>query len=86
MPLAIDEQVAVVLYRFGHYGNAGSIMKVALWAGISYGTVRNITIQVMTALCDPCFHAAIMPWPNPAEIECAKAWVEDDLCPAWRDG
>ena len=23
-------------------------MKVALWAGISYGTVRNITIQVMT--------------------------------------
>ncbi|KAF8816578.1 hypothetical protein BYT27DRAFT_7220661 [Phlegmacium glaucopus] len=84
--MAVKEQVAIALYRFGHYGNAASTMKVALWAGVSYGTVRNITIRVMTALCDPRFRAAIMPWPNPEEIERAKAWVEGNSCPAWRDG
>jgi hypothetical protein len=84
--MPVEEQAAVALYRFGHYGNASSTMKVALWAGVSYGTVRNITIRVMTALCDPRFRAAIVPWPNPEEIECAKAWVEGNSCPAWCDG
>ena len=84
--MPIEEQVAIALYRFGHYGNAASTMKVALWAGIGYGTVRNFTIRVMTALCDPRFRAATMPWPNPEEIERAKSWVESNSCPAWRDG
>jgi hypothetical protein len=83
--MPIDEQVLITLYRFGHYGNAASTMKVAHWAGVSYGTVRNITIRVMTAVCDPRFRAAVMPWPNHAEIEHAKAWVESNSCPAWRD-
>jgi hypothetical protein len=49
--MPVEEQAAVALYQFGHYSNASSTMKVALWAGVSYGTVRNITIRVMTALC-----------------------------------
>jgi len=40
----------------------------------------------MTALYNPCFCAATMPWPNPEEIERAKSWVESNSCPAWRDG
>lgn len=51
--MPINKQIAITLYQFGHYGNAASTMKVALWAGVSCGTVRNITIRVMTALCDP---------------------------------
>ena len=84
--MPVDEQVAIALYRFGHYGNAASTMKVALWAGVGYGTVRNVTIRVMSALCDPRFRAAVMPWPNRADIERAKARVEGNSCPAWRDG
>jgi len=37
--MPVDEQVAITLYRFGHYRNAASTMKVALWAGIGFGTV-----------------------------------------------
>lgn len=54
--MPIDEQVANALYWFGHYNNAVSTMKVLLWGRcglLGYGTVRNITIQVMTAICDP---------------------------------
>lgn len=82
----VEEQLAVALYRFGHYGNAASTMKVALWAGIGYGTVRNVTIRVMTALCDERFRRATTPWLNAQDIERAKAWVEGNSCPAWRDG
>lgn len=82
----VEEQVAIALFWFGHYGNAASTMKVALWAGISYGSVRDVTIRVMTAICDDRFRYASMPWSNPAEIERAKAWVEENSCPAWRDG
>jgi hypothetical protein len=35
--------VAIALYHFGHYGNAASQMKVALWAGVGYGTVSLVT-------------------------------------------
>ncbi|KAG6896149.1 hypothetical protein C0992_009941 [Termitomyces sp. T32_za158] len=53
--MPIERQVAIALYRFGHYGNAASTMKVALWAGVSYGFIRNVTMRVMAALCDPRF-------------------------------
>jgi hypothetical protein len=84
--MSVEEQLAITLYHFGHYGNAASTMKVALWAGIGYGTVKLVTMRVMTAVCDQRFHKATMPWSNPAEIERAKAWVEGHSCPAWRDG
>ncbi|GLB35610.1 putative DDE superfamily endonuclease [Lyophyllum shimeji] len=84
--MPVKDQVAIALYRFGHYGNAASTMKVALWAGVGYGTVRNVTIRVMTALCDERFRRVTMPWSSPQEIERAKAWVEGNSCPAWRDG
>lgn len=35
----VEEQLAIALFRFRHYGNAASTMKVALWAGVGYGTV-----------------------------------------------
>ncbi|KAG1805224.1 uncharacterized protein BJ212DRAFT_1544182 [Suillus subaureus] len=47
----IDRQLAVALFRFGHYGNAATVTKVALWAGIGYGTVRLYTNRIMIAVC-----------------------------------
>jgi len=35
----ISEQLAIALYRFGPFWKCASALKVALWAGIGYGTV-----------------------------------------------
>ena len=84
--MPIEEQVAIALFRFAHHGNAASVLKVALWAGVGYGTACLVTLRVMTAICDRQFCHATMPWLGPAEIEDAKAWVEEHSCPAWHDG
>ncbi|CAA7264516.1 unnamed protein product [Cyclocybe aegerita] len=84
MPVA--EQVAIALYRFGHYGNAASCMKVALHFGVGYGTVQLVTTRVMKACCSECFRAASVQWASPQAKEAAKQWVEKASCPAWRDG
>ncbi|KAH9966223.1 hypothetical protein BJV74DRAFT_890119 [Russula compacta] len=41
--MPIEQQLAIALYCFGHYENAASTMKVALWAGIGFGTVPLVT-------------------------------------------
>lgn len=84
--LSVAAQLAIALYRFGHYGNAISTTMVALWAGIGYGTVRLVTNRVMTAICRPAFRNAALYWPSEEEKEEAKQWVEDNSCPAWRNG
>ena len=80
MPVA--EQVAVALYCFGHYGNAASVMKVALHFGVGYGTVNLVTTRVLKACCSEWFYCASIQWASPQ----AKAWVEEESCPAWHDG
>jgi len=82
----ISEQLAIALYRFGHFGNAASALKVALWAGIGYGTVDRITKRVMVAVCREEFRRAALHWPDGREKEAAKEWVEENSCLAWRDG
>lgn len=86
MPVA--EQLAITLYRFGHYGNAASTLKVALWAGVGYGTVDRVTKRVITALCSGRFRHAAVKFPPIGDVrrEAAKVWVEMVSCPAWRDG
>ncbi|KAJ7708484.1 hypothetical protein B0H14DRAFT_3525479 [Mycena olivaceomarginata] len=36
--MPVDQQAAIALYHFGHFGNAASTMKVALQFGVGYGT------------------------------------------------
>lgn len=84
--MPVDAQLAIALYRFGHYGNAISTKLVALWAGIGYGTVRFITQRVMKAICSDRFRRSALYWPTLDEKEEAKRWVEENSCPAWRDG
>ena len=45
--MPVDEQLAIALFCFGHYGNAVSTLKVALWAGAGFGTVSLVTKQVV---------------------------------------
>lgn len=82
----VNEQVAIALYQFGHYGNAASQMKVALWAGVGYETVGLFTSQVMAATCSDRFCHAALRWANDKAKEAAKAWVENAFCPAWWNG
>src|SRR5882724_10031061 len=84
--MSVEHQVAIALYRFGHYGNAVSTVKVALSAGFGYGTVRLATKRVMVALCSERFHRSAIRWTSEEAKEVAKAWVEDHSCPGWRDG
>ena len=74
--MPVEQQLAIALYLFGHYGNAASQEKAALWAGISHGTISNIVKRVIEACCSGSFAAAAMKWPDSAACECAKAWVE----------
>ena len=82
----VPDQLAVTLYRFGHYGNAVSQQKIALWAGIGSGTVSLYTCRVMAACCSERFRSSCVHWPDDTERERAKEWVEKESCLAWRDG
>ena len=84
--MPVEKQVAIALYRFGHYGNAASTIKVALWAGVGYGTIHIVTQHVMRACCDESFRRSSLRWPDNVEKECAKVWVEENSCAAWCNG
>lgn len=84
--MPVEQQVAIALYRFGHFGNAASTMKVALWAGVGFGTVPLVTGRVMKAICSDRFRRSAVRWSSAEAKEVAKGWVEENSCPAWRDG
>ncbi|KAF7292645.1 DDE Tnp4 domain-containing protein [Mycena indigotica] len=84
--LAVDSQLAVALYRFGHYGNGVSVRKVGLQLGLGFGTVVKSTRRVIAALCRDRVWKSAIRWPTEEEKEQAKEWVEEHSCPAWRDG
>jgi hypothetical protein len=84
--MPVEQQLAIALYRFGHYGNAASTMKVALWAGVGFGTVPLVTKRVLKALNSERFRRSSVRWPNSAAKATAKAWTEEASCPSWRDG
>jgi DDE superfamily endonuclease len=80
----VEVQLAIFLYRAGHYGNAASPEAIGQWAGVSPGTVVNCTNRVMMALL--ALHDEYVHFPTAEEKESAKAWVEEKVCPEWRDG
>ncbi|KLO04189.1 hypothetical protein SCHPADRAFT_840943, partial [Schizopora paradoxa] len=84
--IPVAHQVAVLLFRFGHSGNAASLKRVAEWSGYGKGTVLLMTRRVLTALLRPEFIKTAVPPPTEAEREEAKQWVEEHSCHAWRNG
>jgi hypothetical protein len=71
--MSVEHQVAIAGYRFGHYENAVSTVKVVLWAGYGYGTVRLATMCVMAALCSEWFCQSVIRWTSEEAKEVAKA-------------
>lgn len=84
--IPIDHQLAIYLFRQGHYGNAASFLRVAHWSGYSTGTIRLATRRVMSAILRKDFMDKAVCFPTAEEKEEAKRWVEEHSCHAWRDG
>jgi hypothetical protein len=84
--IAVEVQLAVTLFRFGHDGNAASLQSVANWAGLGKGTILLVTRRVMTAILRPSFMKDAVRMPTAEEKEDAKSWVEEHSCRAWRNG
>ncbi|KAI0702778.1 hypothetical protein C8Q76DRAFT_632870 [Earliella scabrosa] len=82
----VEQQLAIALWRFGHYGNAAGLQKVANWAGVGKGYVLLATRRVIVALTRPDFVSQTIRMPTEEEKEAAKAWVEAHSCKAWRHG
>jgi hypothetical protein len=80
----VGVQLAIFLFRAGHYGNAASPEAIGHWAGVSPGTVVNCTNRVMVALLS--LHDETVRLPTAEEKESAKAWVAEQVCPEWSDG
>ena len=83
-PVAI--QLAVFLFRAGHYGNAASLEDVAQWAGFSVGSVVNFSNRVMVAILDEHDTFVNMPPHDSEDMERACTFTESRACPAWRNG
>ncbi|KIL54794.1 hypothetical protein M378DRAFT_56947, partial [Amanita muscaria Koide BX008] len=84
--MPVEEQVAIMLFRFGHNSNAASLQGVANWAGVGKGTVLLVTRRVLTALLRPDFMNEAVRFPDMEEKEAAKKWVHQHSCKAWRNG
>jgi hypothetical protein len=84
--LAVEDQLAIALYRFGHDGNAASLQGVANWAGVGKGTVTLCTKRVMAAILREDFMKVAVCFPTEAEKDEATAWVQSHSCRAWRHG
>ncbi|KAF7333256.1 DDE Tnp4 domain-containing protein [Mycena sanguinolenta] len=80
--MPVEEQLAIILFRFGHSGNAAGLQKVANWGGVAKGTVILVTRRVMTAILHPDFMSEFVWMPTAAEKEKAKVWVESHSCKA----
>lgn len=83
--MPVDKQVVIALYCFGHYGNAASLMKVALQFGVGFGMVHLVTTQVLKACCSECFRSSSVQWASERMKAEAKDWVEKNSCPAWHN-
>ena len=82
--MPVDIQLGIYLVRAGHYGNSSAVSEVAIWAGVSVGLVRKVTLRVMIALIS--LHDTAIHLPTDEEKESSKQWVQDACCPEWRNG
>src|SRR5467141_2615174 len=79
--IAIETQLAIALYPFGHNENSASLQSVvANWAGVSKGMFHLVTHQVMTAVLCPEFRQLAVHFQTPSEKEKVKDWVQAHSC------
>ena len=79
-------QLAITLYRLGHYGNSASVRDVAQNFGFSEGTVENFTQRCFTAL--ESLHNAVVRPLTREEKEVEKQWIDAHVGfrGLWREG
>lgn len=82
--LPVIYQLAIVLFRLGHFGNASSVESIAQWAGCSAGLIHASTKRVIVAILG--LHSLAFHAPTAEEKAKAKAWVGEQSCAAWSDG
>ena len=77
--LSVCVQLAIDLIRFGHYGNAASVLLRAQRFGVSPGTVLNAARRVMSAILR--WEADEIRWPTAIERQaCARESEERYGC------
>ncbi|EMD36273.1 hypothetical protein CERSUDRAFT_33216, partial [Gelatoporia subvermispora B] len=83
--LEVRSQLAIFLRRMGHYGNAISVVDLAVWAGVSTGSVNNYTHRVAAAIT--ALHREAIHLPTDDERAAAKQFVYSKTqCTAWTGG
>jgi len=83
LQMAVEDQLAITLYQFGHDGNAASLQGVMNWAAVGKGTVPLVTCWIMTMILQPHFMNDVVSFLNVEEKEAAKEWVHQHSCKAW---
>ncbi|TFY60403.1 hypothetical protein EVJ58_g5168 [Rhodofomes roseus] len=73
----VRTQLAVTLYRMGHYGNGASVQDVARMAGCSEGAVELYTDRCQEAIMS--LHEMFVRPLTDEEKEVEKAWIEKHL-------
>jgi hypothetical protein len=79
-------QLAITLYRLGHYGNSASVHDVAQNFGFSEGAVEKFTECCFTAL--ESLHDMVVRPLTQEEKEIEKQWIDAHVgfCGLWREG
>ncbi|KAL1937971.1 hypothetical protein VTO73DRAFT_12721 [Trametes versicolor] len=83
----IQVQLAITLYRMGHYGNGASLQEIARWAGCAEGTVELYMDRCQGAIMS--LHNMFVRPLSEAEKEMEKQWIEEQLGftgTSWREG
>lgn len=82
----VSTQLAITLYRLGHYGNSASVRDVAQNFGFSEGAIENFTQRCFTAL--ESLHDVVVRQLTPEEKEVEKQWIDAHVGfrGLWREG
>ena len=83
--MPIEDQLAIILYHFGHFGNVAGLDKVAKWSRYSKGTILLVTWRVMTTILCQEFMENAVHFLTAEEKRAAKHWIEKHSCPGWRN-
>lgn len=79
------KQLAIVMNRFGHYGNSATANDIGEWAGVSAGTVDNATKRVAVALL--ALHDDYVRMPTDEEKFFSKDFCRRKVkCRRWANG
>jgi len=84
--LPVDQQLAIFLNRIGHYGNGVTPDDIALWGGVSVGTVFNCMHRVMVAILSLHDEFIYIPLAQSDQMRRAQTYAEARTCSAWRNG